>query len=206
MIKKLRTTTRPSEANRDGAQARVVAPKAVQPAKNVKADDATILKIKEKIQQNGYVCVDVRGLYYFTLGMSSVGKRDLFALGHAPYSMFQIIADRYRKENWGIDSVYKINEFMIPALLREPSRVKLAVLDSEDNNNLKNSLVKIQKHFDVDGFNIVLLPDSDNLLYGDANTKMVKSPKAMIVELTMALIEDVNKEHEEALKILKALR
>ena len=173
--------------------------------KNETASEIVVASLKEKILKNGYVTVNIKNLYYFTLGMSSLGRRDLFSVGYSPYSMFQIIADRYYKENWAIGTTYQINEFKIPALLMEPSRVRLELLDSETIANIKKFLAKIETEFDVDGFNFVSLPDRDNLLYGDLNTRMVKSPTLIIGELISAISKDMKSEKEHAMAVLKEL-
>lgn len=143
----------------------------------------TAALLNGSIKQNGYVTVNVDGVYFFTMGMGKKGKRDLFAVGHAPYSMFQIIADRYHREPWVLDTVYTIPEFKIPGLLQEPSRVKIQGLNNESVEKIKEHLTKLAKGFYTDGYNAVLLPDHNNLLHGDEGSAMVKTQEKCIDDL-----------------------
>lgn len=147
-------------------------------------------KIENQIAKDGYVTINVDNLYYFTIGLGSNGRNDLFSFAKCPYSMFQIIADRYCRENWIPETNYTVSEFKVPALLLEPSRVKLRVFGEESVMRLKMFLTKISADFQVMGYTGVLLPDSNNTLHGEQGTQMTQSLDQILDDLIVALVKE----------------
>ena len=161
--------------------------------------------IQKTIEKNGYAVVNVQDVYFYTVGMASKGKKDLFGIKYYPKGLFELAASKWFhgevKENTG----FFVEEFILSSSGNEPSRCKLISLTLATSSIIQDTLASVSRNFKTEGFLYVAGPDANNYLVEEEDCSFKFTAEDHIHKLVQAVKTDLDTALNEAQKILRDL-
>ena len=163
--------------------------------------------IEEKVNKDGYAVINVDNAYYYTVGMGNVGRPDLIALPMFPESLFQAVANLHYRGECSIDTPFFLDLFKVKTVLmgEEPTRVVLRSLEFDTIQHLMTGLTANLRKFKNRGVVCVLGPDKHNFLPNEPESIIKFDVDEKLIELAQAVHQEVDKNCNEAIKLLKSL-
>ena len=163
--------------------------------------------IEEKVKKDGYAVINVDNTYFYTVGMGNVGKPDIIALPMFPESLFQAVANLHYRGECTTDTPFFLDLFKVKTALmgEEPTRVVLRSLDFDTIQHLMTGLMTNVRKFKTRGVVCLLGPDKHNFLPNEPESLIQFDLDEKLVELAQAVHQEVDKNCNEAIRLLRSL-
>ena len=162
--------------------------------------------IQQAIEENGYVTINIEDTYYYTVGMGSQGKPELFALGHFPFSLFQCIAQDYKDGKLTLNQIGHIEEFKIPGFGMEPAQVFLSMLAMDTSATIKQYLATPVQDYKYLGSVYVHGPDVNNWHSNHPKSLVQLDPDEAVQRLFSETHATVRKTLNEAQRVIEQMK
>jgi hypothetical protein len=146
-------------------------------------------EVGKQVGAHGYSTLCVKDKFYYTAGFGIANRPDLFALSLAPFSVFQLVAGMYHRNEIEENKPFLVPEFKIRANGLEPARVKLQRLSPEDDAFVRSKFATMTNYFTPNGILVVHFPDNNNRLYGEEPYLIKRSPMELLQDLLKEKVE-----------------
>lgn len=160
--------------------------------------DKVLRKIHNDIDDQGYSAV-AGPKWFYTVGFGKQGRKDLIVPAIMSFRVFQLLASKYATGEIPNIGKFKLDEAKIRTIAMgvEPGRFEFREVSSRDGLIFNEQLCSQTRIPEFVGFLAVQVPDDDNRLFGENESKFTASPEQYLRDIVFDLGVEIERKKSE---------